>query len=211
MANFPEQYFSLDDGPSPKFHEEIEGEPLPGAQDFDANEAPYAVYENPIEAPCCNLVTLIELLLEYIALVDFIFDLIITYQLIYSKNAGWAVSTVLSMLAPFLVSSVQLIQFLLHKVTRRDGSKPNLCLLLTSWLSISPILPAYMLFMDILFILNATILKPLADVFNISLLHDFINGSYELLFQMKPHEVSGFRRMRTITQFFFETKIQICI
>ena len=52
---------------------------------------------------------LIEYLLEYIALFDFITDIIVTVQLFGSKNAGWAVVTVIAMFAPLLVSSIQTI------------------------------------------------------------------------------------------------------
>ena len=57
----------------------------------------------------CNLIVLIEYLLEYIALFDFITDLIVTVQLFNSKNSGWAVATMLAMFAPLLVSSIQTI------------------------------------------------------------------------------------------------------
>ena len=65
--------------------------------------------------------------------------------------------------------------------------------------------------MDQVFIFNSTILTPLAYLFalcKIECLNRLVDDSYAFLFQMKPHEVSGFRRMRTITQMIFETFIQ---
>ena len=53
--------------------------------------------------------TLLEYVLEYIALFDFITDIIITYQLVLSRNTMWAGITVNSMIAPFLATSIQMI------------------------------------------------------------------------------------------------------
>ena len=64
-----------------------------------------------------------------------------------------------------------------------------------------------MLLMDNMFVFNSTILSPISLLFGLSYLDDFIDGTYEVLFQMKRHEVSGFRRMRTITQLIFESVI----
>ena len=119
------------------------------------------------------------------------------------------------MFAPLLVSCIQTIQFLLDKVIRRDKKQVNLVLMLTAWSSIFPVFTVYMLFMDQVFVLNTTILAPVAFLFKagcgIDCLNSFIDGTYEFLFQMKSHEVSGFRRMRTITQVIFETLIQFAV
>ena len=76
-------------------------------------------------------------------------------------------------------------------------------LMVTAWISISPLFTVYMISMDQVFVLNTTILAPIAFLLrkccNTKFLTAMIDGSYEVLFQMKPHEVSGFRRMRTIT------------
>ena len=85
----------------------------------------------------------------------------------------------------------------------------NLVLLITAWSSICPIFIVYMMLMDQIFILNTTILTPIAFLFGhicgITCMDNLIDESYMFLFQMRPHEVSGFRRMRTITQVIFET------
>lgn len=67
-----------------------------------------------------NLSTVIGYLLEYIALFDFLTDINVTRQLIFSKNTMWAAITVNAMIAPFLASSIQMIEFLLQKVIWRD-------------------------------------------------------------------------------------------
>ena len=49
---------------------------------------------------------LVEFLLEYIALFDFITDLIVSLQLFTSRYTGWAILTVGAMFAPLYVSSI---------------------------------------------------------------------------------------------------------
>ena len=85
----------------------------------------------------------------------------------------------------------------------------------TAWISITPLFTVYMLFMDHVFVLNTTLLAPIAFLLrkccNAEFLTAMTDRSYEVLFQMKPHEVNGFRRMRTITQAIFETLIQLAV
>jgi hypothetical protein len=153
----------------------------------------------------------VEFLLEYIALFDFITDVIVTIQLFTSKNTGWALMTVGSMLAPLYVSSIQITQFLLDRVLRRDKSKNNLALITISWVSIFPLFMVFMFIMDQVFVINSTLFELFALLLGLTSCLNCIDGSYEFLFQMKKHEVSGFRRMRTITQLMFESIIQFAV
>ena len=52
------------------------------------------------------MMIIIEYILEYIALFDFLTDLQITAELIQSSNTMWAALTVNAMIAPLLVSSI---------------------------------------------------------------------------------------------------------
>ena len=54
----------------------------------------------------CNLIVPVEFMLEYIALFDFITDVIIARQLFHSRNIGWAVVTSTSILVPFAVKGL---------------------------------------------------------------------------------------------------------
>ena len=63
-------------------------------------------FENPKVELCFNLIILIEFLLEYIALFDFVTDLIITIQLVLSPNTGWAIMTICAMFAPLYASTI---------------------------------------------------------------------------------------------------------
>ena len=62
----------------------------------------------------------LEHALEYIALFDFITDLNIMYRLYHSNFTGWTMMIFGSMFAPFLVSTIQMTQFLQDRVLRRD-------------------------------------------------------------------------------------------
>ena len=124
-------------------------------------------------------------MLEYIALFDFVTDLVVTVQLFLSRNSGWAVATVLAMFAPLYVSSIPLIQFLLDRVIRRNKKQTNLVLLITAWSSICPLFIVYMMFMDQIFIFNTTLLAPVAYLFSIcgiTCMDNLIDESYMFLF-----------------------------
>ena len=66
---------------------------------------------------------------------------------------------------------------------------------------------------DLTFILNTTILTPIAAVLSCVCASSYkiIDCVYEQLFLLKAQEVSGFRRMRLITQLLFETLIQLAV
>ena len=97
---------------------------------------------------------LIEYGLEYIALFDFITDLIIAIELVYSKHAMWAAFTINAMIAPVIVCLSQMISFLLENVIRRNRKQSNLILMTTSWASIGPLFVIFMILMDLVFIIN---------------------------------------------------------
>lgn len=115
------------------------------------------------------------------------------------------------MIAPFLASSIQMIEFLTEKVIKRDREDTNILLMTISWCSLFPIFIVFLWFMDIVFIVNTTIFEPIAWLIGLSCMTEAIEGTYEVLFQMKKHEVSGFKRMRTITQLFFESLLQLIV
>lgn len=155
-------------------------------------------------------------MIEYIALFDFATDLFVAYKLINAPaTVMWAAITVNAMIAPFLASCVQMISFLLEKVIVRDDMESNTWLLIISWGSLFPIFIVFLWIMDIVFIINTTIFEPIASIFgiccNVNFLTQAIDGSYEVLFRMKKHEVAGFKRMRTITQLFFESFLQLAL
>ena len=106
---------------------------------------------------------ILEYLIEYISLIDFGTDIYVAYKLITSKNTMWAAITVNAMIAPFLASSVQMIQFFLDKVILREGEE-NYTLLLISYISLFPLFILFLWVMDIFFIFSTCFLEPLAFI-----------------------------------------------
>ena len=84
-----------------------------------------------------------------------------------------------------------------------------------AWSSICPVFIVFLFVLDQVFVLNSTIFEPVAIVLGCcgigGCLNNCVDKSYELLFHMQKHEVSGFRRMRTITQLFYESLIQFAV
>ena len=97
-----------------------------------------------------------EWLLEVISYADLVTDLIISIDLIKSPNTGWAAITVVSMFAPFYVSSIQMIEFLRQRVITQD-KEVGCWLSIISSISILPFFIFWLLFMDIFFVLISAI------------------------------------------------------
>lgn len=108
-----------------------------------------------------------------------------------------------SMIAPLQICSVQMIQFMLYRVLRRDKTKNNALLIVLSWIAICPLFLIFMFVMDTVFVVNITVFEALAFIIGccctVNCIKNAVDKSYEWLFHMKTHEVNGFRRMRTIT------------
>ena len=76
-----------------------------------------------------------------------------------------------------------------------------------------------MTFMDVLFLANTVILIPLLNSISyllcgyvdVTSLLEYVDATYESLFEMQRLDAAGFRRMRTITQMLFETVIQLVL
>ena len=79
----------------------------------------------------------------------------------------------------------------------------------------------YLLLMDLVFIIQVIVFKPIVFVIetvrnrvtdsraNLNILDMFEDYMYSVMFEMTKSEVSGFRRLRTISQMIFETIPQI--
>jgi len=81
------------------------------------------------------------------------------------------------------------------------------------YISITPLIVLYLIGMDVLYLVNTLILLPLILIIKIlsfgkiDILHlkDKIDDIYKYLFDMSYQDISGFRRLRTISQLTFET------
>ena len=86
-------------------------------------------------------------------------------------------------------------------------------------LSLTPFIVAYLLMMDIIYILVSVVITPAAyflkmiscgsvDLTNVE---EKLDVLYEILFGMSDMDIKGFRRLRTISQLSFESFPQIIL
>ena len=102
--SFPEDYFSLEPQ-NQKKEQEKPIEVYTGPQMNSDRTLVDQIQPTP-SVFNVNLIEVIEYLLEYIALFDFVTDLMVTLQLFSTPNPGWAIATTVAMVAPLLVTSV---------------------------------------------------------------------------------------------------------
>lgn len=158
-----------------------------------------------------------ETVIEWIAVADFITDMLVLFQISQTEHHAWTTITLFSMLAPFFACQTPFLMFLKEQVYRDKDDRFKLKFL--SEVMVSPFMLVYMFLMDIVFLVNQAILVPIIQVLrlltcnliNLSCLTQTIDNSYEILFEMQKLEVAGFRRMRTISQLTFETFIQFIL
>ena len=125
---------------------------------------------------------LINFSIEVIALADLITDGFITMQLIKSPNTGWATITLISMLAPQLISSNQLISHLLDKLQSKNESESYLILKLIASLSVTPIFLVIQFVMDLWYVISSTLLEPIAKLCGFNCLQNCINNLFSSIF-----------------------------
>ena len=83
------------------------------------------------------------------------------------------------------------------------------------YVSITPLLVLKLIAMDVLYLGNTLILMPIILItklfsfgkIDLLPLKDKIDGVYKYLFGMSYQDISGFRRLRTISQLTFETMV----
>lgn len=156
--------------------------------------------------------------LEATSCFDYIGDILVLRQL-FGKHPAWATLSIYFMVAPFYVSYVPLINFQIsaHKAHIKENGRISGIQQAIAWMSKTPILIVYLLLMDMIFIVQVIVFKPIVFMIeairnkvsesrgNLNLLDRFEDYMYNVMFEMTKSEVSGFRRLRTISQMIFET------
>jgi hypothetical protein len=115
------------------------------------------------------------------------------------------------MVSPFFISYAPLINYWVQKGSFGiyESAKKNISFKnkVIGLMILTPIFVIYLVFLDLLFMINTATLKPLVYflklvTFNrvdLTRMTMFINDLYSLLFDMDTMEVEGFRRLRTIS------------
>ena len=139
-------------------------------------------------------VKFLEFILELIAAGDFVTDIIVLRQLGKTRHAMWFTITVVSIIMPFLISYVPFMIFLKERFTRASFKEELTCRLnILAGASLSPLILVYLMFMDIVFLFNETVLVPITYILrlltcncvDLRCLTRGIESSYEILFEMQ--------------------------
>ena len=94
------------------------------------------------------------------------------------------------------------------------GDHPTLAQRIALYCAFTPLVLIYLFMLDLLYLLNAVVLSPIVLVFNLltccyfSKKVDFEEKVDEILgyiFNLEPQDIVGFRKLRTMTQFTFES------
>eukprot|EP01084_Bolivina_argentea_P002010 3706_1 len=146
---------------------------------------------------------------EVFSTFDLITDIIIFYQLYQSKNTWWTSLMLLFLLSPYLVSYGALAS-ILQRIIHHNQTK---CLSFLVVLFATPFSLVYLFAIDIVFMLYA-IGATLWFLFTCTK-HDIRNKIDEKVFhqwfKMNTTQIVGYRRLRTLSQLFFETIPQIIL
>jgi hypothetical protein len=163
------------------------------------------------------LLTLI-FFLELTSCCDYIGDILVLRQL-FGKHPAWATLSIYFMISPFYVSYIPLINFQIsaHKAHIKENGSISMYQTVIAWISKTPLLIIYLLFMDFVFIIQCIAIKPVVFFIemvrnqvttsrrNLNILDLFEDYMFSVMFEMTKSEVVGFRRLRTISQMIFET------
>lgn len=154
------------------------------------------------------------LLLEAIALFDMIGDIYLMVQMYVYGHTAWFTLSVFTTLSPFYVCYVPLLTFQKNRSKLQEETK---FLKFLNIASLTPFIVAYLLLMDIIYIIVSVIITPAAmiiklltcGIIDITNIEEKLDVLYEILFGMTDMDIKGFRRLRTISQLSFESLPQI--
>lgn len=120
------------------------------------------------------------------------------------------------MLSPFYVCYVPLVTF----QKNRSKLQEDTCFLkFLNVLSLTPFIVAYLLLMDLIYIIVSVVITPITMLLkvlscgyiDITNVEEKLDVLYEILFGMSDMDIKGFRRLRTISQLSFESLPQILL
>ena len=180
---------------------------------FDSSISKKKVKEKP---PNPYFEFVFTLILELIALFDMVGDIYLMISMYTYGHTAWFTLSIFTMLSPFYVCYVPLVTF---QKNRGKLQKETRFLKMLNIVSLTPLIVAYLLLMDIIYILVSVVVTPsamlikalscgLIDVTNVE---DKLDVLYEILFGMTDMDIKGFRRLRTISQLSFESLPQIIL
>lgn len=128
------------------------------------------------------------------------------------------------MICPYFISYVPLINFWLLLGSfgiYSQGKKETIPISkkILGYMALLPIFLVYLFIMDLMYVFHTILCRPIqlaikcctCGKLNVNTCGEWIENSYQYLFDMGPNEIDGFRRLRTISQLIFEGIPQIIL
>eukprot|EP01083_Nonionella_stella_P089131 248668_1 len=163
-------------------------------------------------------------LVEVISVVDLYYDCVVFERLYGSNNPWWSTWMLLFLISPYLVAHSSLVTLLQKKI---DFDNLACCKSFGLWLMVTPVSLIYAFTVDVIFMsfsIISTIYfiiafllikivgickKDMPNVANYDI-RDWIEVNvFQKLLDMNKSELTGYRRLRTLSQLLFETIPQI--
>ena len=150
-------------------------------------------------------------LLEFIAAFDMISDILFLIEIWKGNQLAWFIISIFTIIGPYYICYVPLLRYQRRTMI---GDHPTLAQRIALYCAFTPLVLIYLFMLDLLYLLNAVVLSPIVLVFNLltccyfSKKVDFEEKVDEILgyiFNLEPQDIVGFRKLRTMTQFTFES------
>eukprot|EP01083_Nonionella_stella_P017879 50065_1 len=195
--------------------------------DFDGKRA--MIKDTEEDASLDWIELLYTTVVETFSALDLYTDILIMMQLMKSKNQWWSTWMLFLLTSPYLVSHGSLVVILQKKLSFNNAQKGCCSSFITSFfetLLMTPIALFYLFMIDLIFMvfslistvwLLLLILMTLICCKNVNVAakydsRDWIDKKvFEDFLRMNRTEVIGYRRLRTLSQLFFETIPQIVL
>eukprot|EP01083_Nonionella_stella_P017876 50057_1 len=198
-------------------------------EDDDENDDQKEPLEDTEDASLDWIELVYTTIVETFSALDLYTDILIMMQLMKSKNQWWSTWMLFLLTSPYLVSHGSLVVILQKKLSFNNAQKGCCSSFITSFfetLLMTPIALFYLFMIDLIFMvfslistvwLLLLILMTLICCKNVNVAakydsRDWIDKKvFEDFLRMNRTEVIGYRRLRTLSQLFFETIPQIVL
>jgi hypothetical protein len=137
-----------------------------------------------------------QLSLEIVSSFDLFTDLFVLRELSKSSDVGWLCTMIMTIVWPFLVSYVPFISYQLGKIRETENSEDErlpMSTMIKALLFTTPLLLAYLLLIDTVFLAISSILVPILLLVSFmscqrirhASIDRFIDRSFEIMFGMQ--------------------------
>jgi hypothetical protein len=159
-------------------------------------------------------------LLEIIAFIDLYSDIYILIHLLATGHTAWASLTLYTMLSPYLISYIPLINFQIQYYEQIGANeRSELSKNMEAMGILTPIVLIYLALMDVFYIVASVGLNSITFLLNMLScglikfidVNSKMDNVYGYLFHMKSMDIEHFRHLRTISQLSYESAPQIIL